>query len=77
MGAAVECWERRASAIWNKFDATSQGMQAMRSQMYKQACDRAEHLRMQMSPQIAALVRTDVLSDIPGMIWRPGHALIS
>ena len=74
-GAAVECWESRAASLWAKFDATSQGMTARRSQMYDHCCDRAEHFRMQQEPQIAQLVRTDALSQVQGVFWRPGHAL--
>ncbi len=74
-GAAAECWERRAAALFEKFDASAQGMNARRSQMYDHCCDRAEHFRMQQRPELAALVRTDVISDLRGLYWRPGHAL--
>jgi hypothetical protein len=73
-GAAVECWESRASAIWAKFDAQTQGASARRSQMYDHCCDRAEHFRMQQRVAVAQLVRTDVISDLPGQFWRPGNA---
>ena len=74
-GAAAECWDTRANSYWAKFDASAQGTNARRSQMYTQCVDRAEHFRMQMRPAIAQLVRTDVISDLPGQIWRPGSVL--
>jgi hypothetical protein len=75
MGAAAECWETRANTYFGKFDATSQGTTARRSQMYDHCCDRAEHFKMQMAIEVAQLVRTDIITDVPGYLWRPTNAL--
>ncbi len=74
-GAAAECWDAKAAAFAPKFDASSQGMNARRSQIYDHCCDQAEKWRMRMEPEIAQLVRTDVLTELAGNMWRPGHAL--
>ncbi len=73
MGAAAECWERRAAQLSLKFDATSQGMRAARSQMYDHCVRQAERYRQQMEVSIAQLVRTDVLPD--GWTGGLGYAL--
>lgn len=74
-GAAVECWESKASFYAPKFDAQAQGLMARRSQIYDHCCDRIEHFKMEQPLAIAHLVRTDVIQDIPGFPWGPSYVV--
>ncbi len=69
-GAAAECWDARAAALFCKMDVSDSGTNVRASQLYDHACNEAEKWRMQMQPSIAQMVRTDLLQD-----WSPGRAV--